>query len=126
MPSLPAPEERAGLVKLPNAEQSIVESRKITHYLLDKTSPEGADKADFFLSFGFHPERWEVFATALKAHGMAGEVSEIRETDRDIRYGVVGPLETPDGRNPRIKTVWQIMRNGSIPRFITAHPYRRR
>lgn len=113
-------------MKLPNAEQAIVASRKITHYLLDPTNPDGADKADFFLSFGFHPERWEVFAVALKAHGINYEVREIRETDRDIRYGIVGAIETPDGRNPRIKTVWQIMRNDAVPRFITAHPYRRR
>ena len=61
MPRIPAPEERAGLVKLPNAEQAIVESRKITHYLLSETHPDGKSKENFFSRFGFIPtggKRW--------------------------------------------------------------------
>lgn len=113
-------------VRLPNGEMAIVERGKIVDYLLEVNVPKDKNKVGFFSHFGFRPDRWEEFAAALKAHGAAYEVIDIRETDQDVRYGVVGPIETPDGRNPRVKTAWQIMRGDTIPRFLTAHPYRRR
>lgn len=113
-------------VKLPNAEQAIVERGKIVDYLLSVNVPKDKNKVGFFSHFGFHLDRWEEFAAALKAHGAAYAVIDIRESDKDVRYGVVGTIETPDGRNPRIKTAWQIMRGDTVPRFLTAHPYRSR
>ena len=112
-------------MKLPNAEQAVVDREKITDYLLSLTSPDCWSKARFFTRRGFTVGQWEVFAEALKAQGAAYEVAEIRETDQDIRYSVVGSIQTPDGSDPRIRTVWQIVRGSSIPRLITAHPRRR-
>ena len=87
-------------MKLPNAEQAVVDREKITDYLLSLTSPDGWSKARFFTRRGFTVGQWEVFAKALKAQGAAYEVAEIRETDQDIRYSVVGSIQTPDGSDP--------------------------
>ena len=38
------------------------------------------------------------------------------------RYAVDGPLETPDGRNPLVRTVWIVDKGSARPRLITAHP----
>ena len=112
-------------MKLPNAQEAQVERRKINDYLLSLTSPDGESKARFFLGFGFRVERWQEFGEALKAQGTAFEVTGVRETDSEVRYAVDGPIATPDGRNPRIRTVWEIVRGGSVPRLVTAFPRRK-
>ena len=109
-------------MKLPDAEQAVVAREKIVDYLLSETSIRGQDKNDFFRSFGFHPDRWAEFAAALQRQGAAWEVSRRVETPHGPRYYVEGNIETPDGRNPRIRTVWQFDRGRNYPRLITAHP----
>jgi hypothetical protein len=37
-------------------------------------------------------------------------------------YLVEGPLETPLGRKPRLRTVWLVETGELAPRFITAYP----
>ena len=38
------------------------------------------------------------------------------------RYEIDGELNAPDGRQPRIRTVWQIDEGQIAPRLITAYP----
>ena len=44
-------------MKLPNAEQAVVDREKITDYLLSLTSPDGWSKARFFTKL---KPRWDV------------------------------------------------------------------
>jgi len=39
-----------------------------------------------------------------------------------FRYTVEGKLETPSGRRPRVRTVWQLDKNSVAPRLISAYP----
>jgi len=39
-----------------------------------------------------------------------------------VRYCVEGPIETPSGVRPNIRTVWIIEEGVSEPRLITAYP----
>ena len=70
-------------------------------------------------------QRWETFARALRDHGDNGEVSVATRSDYGARYSVDGIIETPDGRNPRIRTVWIVDHEGDAPRLVTAHPLRK-
>lgn len=112
-------------MRLPNAHLSRIDQQKITDYLLSSTNPRGRTKADFFLGFGFRIDRWEDFAEALRLQAASHEVALVLETAYGPRYHVDGVIETPDGRNPRVRTVWQIDLGSDYPRFITAHPRRR-
>ncbi|MYD64215.1 MAG: hypothetical protein F4W91_24550 [Gemmatimonadetes bacterium] len=112
-------------MRLPNAYLSRIDRQKITDYLLSSNNPRGRTKADFFLRFGFSIDRWEDFAEALRLQAASHEVALVLETAYGPRYHVDGPIETPDGRNPRVRTVWQIDLDSDYPRFITAHPRRR-
>ena len=38
---------------MPHPENLVVETRKLTEYLLSPTSPRGRHKADFFQRFGY-------------------------------------------------------------------------
>jgi len=107
---------------LPNASNARVERQKITGYLLNAMHPSGGSKASFFAQFGFAPGGWESFAEALRMHCSTNPVIQIAETGFGTRYTVEGPIETPDGRNPNISTVWQLDHGELAPRLITAYP----
>lgn len=59
---------------------------------------------------------------ALCEHGRRCEVKIMAETGFGPRYEVHGELGTPDGRRPRVCTVWQLDADQASPRLITAYP----
>ncbi len=109
-------------MKLPNASQALVEREKIVDYLLSPTHRYGASKAQFFRAFGFRIEEWEGLAVALRDHAQTYEVVRTRETGHGPRFEVAGELRCPDGRRPRVRTVWQLDKGEVAPRLITAYP----
>lgn len=109
-------------MRLPNAEHACVDREKLTDYLLCASHPDGGSKAEFFARFGFRVEDWEVLAEALRRHGAHCDVVNTVDSAYGTRYAVDGPLETPDGRNPLVRTVWIIEKGSAGPRLITAHP----
>jgi hypothetical protein len=109
-------------MNLPNAENARVEKEKITAYLLNAGHPYGSSKASFFTRFGFTLELGEAFAERLRDRGSSHPVSRVTETVFGPRYNVDGKIVTPDGRNPTIRTVWQMDHGELAPRLITAYP----
>jgi filamentous hemagglutinin len=109
-------------MKLPNADKLVVEREKIADYLLNPAHRYGASKARFFTAFGFRLETWEILAAVLREHGRAHEVAHVRETGFGPRYVVEGELNTPVGRRPRVRTVWQMDKGAVAPRLISAYP----
>ncbi len=107
---------------LPNLSRSRVEREKIIDYLLSLTHPEGRNKAEFFNHFGFRLEEWEVLMVSLLNHSLMYPVAGSVESEYGVRYSIDGELETPDGRNPRVRTVWIIEKGNVAPRLVTAHP----
>lgn len=106
-------------MKLPNAHIGFVEPEKITGYLLNSTHRYGASKARFFTRFGFGTA---TLAEALLMHARQHDFVRIRETPFGPCYEVEGELPAPDGRAPRIRTVWQVDAGEIAPRLITAYP----
>jgi hypothetical protein len=109
-------------MKLPNAGKLLVEREKIVEYLLNTTHRYGASKGRFFTGFGFQAEQWEKLAEALRHHGRTHEVKRTQETGFGPRYQVEGKLDAPDGRSPRVRSVWQWDHGEVAPRLITAYP----
>ncbi len=109
-------------MNLPNADQAQVDRKKITEYLLCISHPDGSNKAHFFSQFGFTLENWKILAESLRKHGATYNVTKVVESEYGTRYSVDGLLETPDSRNPYVRTVWIIEKQSTTPRLITAHP----
>lgn len=107
---------------LPNAHLAVVERKKITEYLLNPKHRYGASKARFFAEFGFLVDDWEVLAEALREHARRYEVTATRQARWGPRYEIDGELDAPDGRRPRIRSVWQFDDGEIAPRLITAYP----
>lgn len=112
-------------MKLPSPERVRVPRAKIVDYLLSLSHPDGAGKARFFQRFGFSTGRWRILAAALRYHAGEHEIERMDDSPFGVRYTVVGPLRTPDGRNPVVRSVWFKARGGEVPRFVTAYPVRR-
>jgi hypothetical protein len=113
-------------LKLPNAQNLIVERSKIVDYLLSDVHEDGRHKAAFFRRFGFRPEFWTEMASTLKRHAEVHEVFKEEPSPFGQRFVVDGIMEMPDGRTPLVRTVWFIRINESVPRFVTAFPVKRR
>ena len=109
-------------MKLPNAELALIEEGKIREYLLNARHSYGASKARFLTGFGFSPDEWEVLRDALHEHGRNHEVTKVKETPFGPRYEIEGSLIAPDGRRPRLCTVWQVDKGQIAPRLLTAYP----
>lgn len=109
-------------VRLPNAEHARIDSEKVLNYLISDVHPDGKHKAEFFKAFGFSAEDWQVLREKLLKHGQEHDVCAEVQSPFGTRYTVEGDLETPDGRNPTVRTVWIHERGGTGPRLITAHP----
>ena len=109
-------------MKLPNGHLAVVEQAKVCEYLLNPAHRFGASKARFFAEFGFRLDHWEVLAVALKTHGAENEIVKVKETGFGPRYEVEGKLQAPDGRQPLVRSVWQLERGLIAPRLITAYP----
>lgn len=109
-------------MRLPNAEDAVVPEPKITRYLLSLAHPGGRGKALFFLRFGFSEDTWESLADALVQHALDNEVSSVESRSFGTRYVVEGAMPTPDGRAPRIRSVWFVEGDERAPRFVTAYP----
>ncbi len=107
---------------LPDADRARVDRAKVVDYLLSRTHPDGRSKAEFFTRFGFRVEEWQVLADALKAIGISNPVAGVVQSSHGTRYSVDGPIRSPDGRTPRVRTVWIAEAGHPGPRLITAHP----
>ena len=112
-------------MKLPNGERAYVAQEKITHFLLRHDHKYGQSRARFFSRFGFHVDRWQELADTLLHQGTRYEITDAMEIDIGVKYVVDGEIETPDGRNPLVRTVWMVDTGSNAPRLITAYPIRK-
>lgn len=109
-------------MNLPNAEAADIPLRKMRDYLLDLEHPEGRSKAAFFLAMGFHPDRWELLANAVREMIAHTQVTQTLESRHGTKYIVEGDLMTPTARCVHVRTVWIVEPGESAPRFVTAYP----
>lgn len=101
---------------VPNAAQAVIADSKITDYLL-----KNSGKAKFFLGFGFTLAQWQVLRDNLLRHVITHEYVKGIRLDDGVKYIVEGVLQSSDGRNPQVRSVWMIDGGRSYPRLISAY-----
>jgi hypothetical protein len=110
-------------MKLPHLKNAYVPEAKIVKYLLNVEHEQGGkDKAAFFMRFGFTIDAWELLAQALLAHAATHDVASTAEKSGVTNYAVEGALNTPDKRQPLVRTIWTLEEGSEAPRFVTAYP----
>jgi hypothetical protein len=95
--------------------------QKVRRYLLDPDHPVGGPKARFFLARGFADSKWQVLAAALRHHRTENPVAQTISTTYGEKQVIRCRIQTPDGLDPCIRTVWMV-EAGQSPRLVTAYP----
>jgi hypothetical protein len=108
---------------LPNVGSAEIAEQKIRDYLLNPLHPDGESKARFFASLGFSADDWQVLVAAIRQLAATAAVTNTVESVHGTKYIVDGPIETPSGKRPVIRTVWIVDRGRESPRFVTAYPH---
>lgn len=106
---------------VPNAELAFIPREKLTKYLLNAGHVRGGPKARFYFAFGFSADAPEVMEAALLKHVRSYEATG-RTAPFGIVYRVDGPLSTPSGRSPRVRSIWIVTQEEVRPRLVTAMP----
>jgi hypothetical protein len=107
-------------VKIPNAEEAVVDPEKLYGYLLSASHPIGRFKAKFFARLGFEASNWQRFEGALREH--LGHEAKLAHVDKHgQRYEICAILKGPAGESLVI-SAWIIRIGETAPRFVTAYP----
>lgn len=100
-----------------------IQENKIIDYLLNEKHPQGKAKAKFFQERGFSRNNWRLLHDSLARHP---ETARLVNIDRGGRFGEKRSydcaIQSPDGRNPCIRTVWMEIGPGQWT-LITAYPF---
>jgi len=113
-------------MKLPNSLRATVSRTKVLGYLLDDSHPRGRSKAAFFRRLGFGPTDPRLLEDELMRLARENDVLLSTETEFGVRYVIDGWVVSPVATRAEIRTVWFVDRGEEFPRFVTAHPARRR
>ena len=113
-------------MNLPLVDRAEISETKIVKYLLSTTHRAGQEQGFFFMQFGFDSSRWEELTRALKQHAKDNDITLEVRTIFGTRYVIDGLLTA--GRWKTVKCAYGLFidDDGEVPRFITAHPLRRR
>ncbi len=109
------------LVKLPHADQVVIEPRKVYGYLLSRSHPVGRFKARVFGAVGFDASTADMFVKEVRRIAETGDVSSEEEFEYGRKYTVVGDLRGPAGAL-RVLTVWIREPGAAGVRLVTVRP----
>ena len=120
---LPIPDNRRStpIVTWQQAKRFRIEADRIVYYLLDPDHRDG--KACFFGAWGFDRASPEPFARALLQHPLTAPHNSTERDAWATRRVFDGPLTSPYGPTPPVRTVWQVAIEHSQARLLSAFEY---
>ena len=107
---------------IPNAEDAIIDAEKLRGCILSFSHPIGRFKAAFFQKLGYSAENWKLLETTLKGIILSNTGGKIEDTEYGRKYIVEGFTISPSGKNVHLVTVWIILKEEIVPRFVTVYP----
>ena len=110
---------------LPDADAAVVDAVKMVDYLLNASHPDNGGKAAFFAGWGFTPDEPWLLERAIRGMIAVVEVAQTTASPYGVKHVVDGPLASPRGVTPLVRTVWIVDgASGTTPRLVTAYPAR--
>jgi hypothetical protein len=107
---------------LPGAEHAVIDAAKIRDYLLSHEHPIGRFKAVFFEALGYVHIEWPRLQSDLLDLCRSRDAVERQVSAFGRKYEVRGTLKGPSGRQADVVTVWVVLVDEGVPRFVTAYP----
>lgn len=108
-------------VRIPNADQAIVDVEKLRDYCLNPSHPRGRHKARVFAAaLGLTSDDAEILRTALLQTVL---ISEAIEAERDAygqRYVIDFVMQGPQGQS-MVRSAWIIRPGESNPRLVSCY-----
>lgn len=106
-------------MKLPNADQAVVDIRKLRDYCLDPSSPKGRSKARVFDSaLGLTRRDAEFLRRTLLTAALNHTCVTSEADEYGQRYTMDFTLETAIGRK-RVRSGWMVRHGEDFPRLTT-------
>ena len=109
-------------MKLPFAENAVIDAEKVRNYLLSPLHPVGRFKAVFFAGLGYTPENWAKLHEDLLRIGRQGAAVQGKFSRFGNKYEVPAILTGPASRSAAVLTVWIIRHGEETPRLVTVTP----
>jgi hypothetical protein len=109
-------------MRIPNADQAVVATRKLTAYLLNVSHKRGAAKARLLLSLGYRSDDPGRLESDLRTQHLSLDVTRTSQNAYGVVYEVEGPIATPTGRTVQFCSIWQVDTGTDVPRLITMFP----
>ena len=108
-------------MKLSNAENAIVDIRKLRDYCLSSEHPRGRHKAHLFsAALGFTADRAEQLQSALLEAVRTADAISVGKDDYGHRYALDSRIQGPTG-TATVRSLWMIHRGENFPRLITCY-----
>lgn len=109
-------------MKLPNADNAVVDERKVRDYLLSKAHPIGRFKARVLARAGFESGNWIDLVTQLRHLAVQGDAKPDQATEYGQKYLISAILKGPRGLGVEVTTVWIVPSAGGPTRLVTVYP----
>jgi hypothetical protein len=111
-------------MRIPGADQAIIDHEKIVQYLLNLDHPDGGPKAVVLAYAGFSVNRPEELESALRGQHLSRAAQKGKSSIFGEKFEILGPLEGPTNW-VMIRSIWIIRHGEAVPRLITLIPEKR-
>ncbi len=109
-------------MRLPNIENAVIDSEKLRDYLLSPSHPVGRFKAAFFAALGYTQEKWRQFEADLRKQHLTKDAVLRQQTLYGRKYEIRGRIRGPAGKTGAVVSIWIVLADEKVPRFVTAYP----
>jgi len=109
-------------VRIPYADEAVIDPSKLLDYLLSRTHPLGRHKARFFYALGYGPSNWTRLDRDLRFQHLPTDVARVAETRHGTVYEIRAILRGPSGASAGLVSVWIVRHGERHPSLVTAYP----
>lgn len=109
-------------MRIPNADRAVIDPVKLHGYLLSPAHPVGRFKGRFFADLGYTRDDWRRLEADLRAQHLSKEAQRGATSRYGQKYEIRAMLTGPAGRSAEVVSVWIVLANEDVPRFVTAYP----
>jgi len=109
-------------LKIPNADQAIIDPAKLRDYLLSPSHPIGRFKAVFFHRLGYTQSDWQRLELDLRSQHLPMDARQMQAHPFGQTYEIAANLAGPSGMIAVVSSIWIVLDGEDRPRLITAYP----
>jgi hypothetical protein len=100
--------------------EAIIATTKLTEYLL-VWKPEN-DKSQWLEKAGYTVDNWQQLENDLRIQILPLDLTYIETTRFGQLYQIIGIINSPNGRELSVRTIWMIEHESGLTKFITMYP----